>query len=69
MRAAVGVPVIYTGRVNHPDVAEGILADGHADLVGMARALIADPDLPLRAREGTVQALRPCVGTKTACTA
>ena len=62
VRAEVSVPVIYTGRVTHPDIAEQILAAGHADLVGMARAVIADPDLPRRAQEGTLDRLRACVG-------
>jgi 2,4-dienoyl-CoA reductase-like NADH-dependent reductase (Old Yellow Enzyme family) len=62
VRAEVSVPVIYTGRVTHPDIAEKILAAGQADLVGMARAVIADPDLPRRAQEGTLDRLRACVG-------
>jgi 2,4-dienoyl-CoA reductase-like NADH-dependent reductase (Old Yellow Enzyme family)/thioredoxin reductase len=63
LRAAVDVPVVYTGRVTHPAIGERILADGHADVVGMARATIADPDLPNKAREGRLDALRPCVGS------
>ncbi len=62
VREVVDVPVIYTGRVTRPEIAERILADGHADLVGIARAVIADPDLPRRARDGTLNGLRPCIG-------
>ena len=63
VRAAVDVPVVYTGRVTHPAIGERILADGHADVVGMARATIADPDLPRKARDGALDTLRPCVGS------
>jgi 2,4-dienoyl-CoA reductase-like NADH-dependent reductase (Old Yellow Enzyme family) len=62
VRDAVSLPVVYTGRVTSPAVAERILADGHADLVGMARAHIADGDLLLKAHEGREDEIRPCVG-------
>lgn len=61
LRAATQVPIIYTGRVNSPEVAEQILADGHADLVGMARAILADPELLAKARDGRADEIRPCV--------
>ena len=61
VRAAVDVPVVYTGRVLNASIAERILAAGQADVVGIARAVIADPDLPNKARDGG--ALRPCVGS------
>jgi NADPH-dependent 2,4-dienoyl-CoA reductase/sulfur reductase-like enzyme len=60
LRAAVSVPVAYTGRVTDAGLAERIVADGAADVVGIARAVIADPDLPRKARTG--EALRPCLG-------
>ncbi|GEB14557.1 oxidoreductase [Pimelobacter simplex] len=62
VKAAVGLPVVYTGRVTGPDVAEEVLAAGHADLVGMARAMIADGELLVKAREGRTEDIRPCVG-------
>ena len=62
LRAAISLPVVHTGRINHPDVAERILAAGQADLVGMARAHIADGDLLVKAREGHPEQIRPCVG-------
>lgn len=62
VRAAVKLPVVYTGRVTSPDVAERILTDGHADLVGMARAHIADGQLLEKARTGRSAEIRPCVG-------
>jgi 2,4-dienoyl-CoA reductase (NADPH2) len=48
IRGAVGIPVIAANRINDPFTAEKILSAGQADLVGMARALLADPELPSR---------------------
>ncbi len=62
LKRAVGLPVVHSGRINSPLVAERVLADGHADIVGMARAFIADGDLLVKAREGRVADIRPCVG-------
>jgi 2,4-dienoyl-CoA reductase-like NADH-dependent reductase (Old Yellow Enzyme family)/thioredoxin reductase len=62
VRAAVSLPIVHTGRVNSPEAAEAVLAAGNADVVGMARAHIADPDLLLKAREGRSHEIRPCVG-------
>jgi 2,4-dienoyl-CoA reductase (NADPH2) len=58
----VSVPVIAAGRVNDPGIAEQLLSDGDADLVGMLRALIADPDLPKRIESGDLSRMRPCLG-------
>lgn len=58
----VSVPVFLVGRINHPQVAEDLIADGSCDAVTMARALIADPYLPAKAAAGRVQEIRPCVG-------
>ena len=62
VRAAVDVPVLVTGRITDASDAERILADGAADLVGMVRALIADPELPVKIRSGRALAVRPCLG-------
>jgi 2,4-dienoyl-CoA reductase-like NADH-dependent reductase (Old Yellow Enzyme family) len=56
-----GVAVIAEGRINHPDLAEQALRGGACDLVGMTRALIADPELPAKAAGGAVSAIRPCI--------
>ena len=61
-QAAVDVPVIVTGRVADASLAESILAEGGADMIGMVRALIADPELPKKARAGRVDEIRMCVG-------
>lgn len=62
VREAVDVPVIVTGRIADAAIAEGLLADGSADMVGMVRALIADPDLPRKVRSGQAGAVRMCLG-------
>jgi 2,4-dienoyl-CoA reductase-like NADH-dependent reductase (Old Yellow Enzyme family)/thioredoxin reductase len=62
LKAALSLPVVHTGRIVDPDVAERVLAAGHADVVGMARAHIADGDILLKAREGRAQEIRPCLG-------
>jgi NADPH-dependent 2,4-dienoyl-CoA reductase/sulfur reductase-like enzyme len=61
-KSATDLPVVYVGRVTSLDTAEHILAAGHADLVGFARAAIADPDLVVRSREGREAEIRPCIG-------
>jgi 2,4-dienoyl-CoA reductase-like NADH-dependent reductase (Old Yellow Enzyme family)/thioredoxin reductase len=62
VKAAVDIPVLVTGRIADAAVAEGILADGSADMVGMVRALIADPDLPNKVRGGRAGEVRMCLG-------
>jgi 2,4-dienoyl-CoA reductase-like NADH-dependent reductase (Old Yellow Enzyme family)/thioredoxin reductase len=62
LKQVVGVPVFLVGRINHPQLAEDLLAAGACDMVVMARALIADPELPRKAEAGRVEDIRPCVG-------
>jgi dimethylglycine catabolism A len=67
IREVVTVPVIATGRINDPTVAERVLKDGHADLCIMNRALIADPDFPNKAKEGRLDDIRQCMGYNQGC--
>jgi mycofactocin system FadH/OYE family oxidoreductase 2 len=67
IKKVVDIPVIAVGRINDPVQAEQILADGHADLVGMTRALICDPELPNKARENRVEDIRVCVACCEGC--
>jgi len=60
--AAPEVPLLVTGRITDPATAEALIAEGSADLVGMVRALIADPDLPAKARSGKAEQIRYCLG-------
>jgi NADPH-dependent 2,4-dienoyl-CoA reductase/sulfur reductase-like enzyme len=67
IREVVREPVIAVGRIVDPVVAERVLADGQGDLVAMTRALIADPYLPQKAREGRLDDIRQCMGYNEGC--
>jgi 2,4-dienoyl-CoA reductase-like NADH-dependent reductase (Old Yellow Enzyme family)/thioredoxin reductase len=56
------IPVLFSGRVNDPGIAEQLLKDGCCDLVGMTRAGIADPEFGTKAREGRLSEIRRCIG-------
>ncbi len=62
IKQAVALPVFTAGRIVDPDHAERIIAAGEADMVGMTRAHIADPDLVAKLREGRSEDVRRCVG-------
>jgi 2,4-dienoyl-CoA reductase-like NADH-dependent reductase (Old Yellow Enzyme family) len=62
IRDAVSVRVCAVGRITDPALAADMLADGDADLIGMVRAHIADPELLAKARAGRSRDIRPCVG-------
>jgi len=79
IKKVVNIPVVAAYRINDPILAEEILAQGKADLIGMARPLIADPELPNKAKEGRIEDIRPCIacnncldsmmgGTQVTCT-
>ncbi|QRZ16024.1 FAD-dependent oxidoreductase [Paracoccus methylovorus] len=67
IRAQVGVPVFVAGRINQPQIAEAVLAAGQADMCGMTRALIVDPDMPRKSRTGRADEIRACIGCNQAC--
>lgn len=67
IKAAVPVPVIVTGRINQPQIAERLLAGGDADLCGMTRALICDPAMVAKAGDGRLDDIRACIGCNQAC--
>lgn len=62
-RADLGpkIPVLFTGRINDPVLAEELIKGGYCDLVGMTRAGIADPEFPNKAREGRLIEIRRCI--------
>ena len=62
-----GLPVIAVGRIVSPRQAQTILAEGTADLVGMTRAHIADPELPVKTREGRIDEIRLCLSCNQGC--
>ncbi|MBF0467859.1 MAG: FAD-dependent oxidoreductase [Desulfamplus sp.] len=63
----VSIPVITVGRIKTPILADEILKDGKADMVSMGRALLADPYLPLKAQQGRLSEIRPCIGCCLGC--
>lgn len=68
IRAAVsGLPICVSSRIATPEDAEAVLAAGHADFVGMARALISDPELPLKAARGDRAGIRVCTYSNQSC--
>ncbi|MBI4608351.1 MAG: FAD-dependent oxidoreductase [Candidatus Rokubacteria bacterium] len=66
-RAVPGMPIFHATRIVDPVHADQLLAAGHIDLVGMTRALIADPEMPRKAREGRFDDIRQCVGANEGC--
>lgn len=68
IRAAVdGLPVCVSSRIATPEAAEAVLAAGEADFIGMARALISDPELPAKALRGDRAAIRVCTYSNQSC--
>jgi hypothetical protein len=67
LRRAVTKPVFLAGRINQPQIAEAILAAGQADMCGMTRALIADPEMPAKAASGRLDDIRACIACNQAC--
>jgi len=67
LKPEVGIPLIATNRINMPEVAERILADGGADMVSMARPLLADPDWVNKARAGRSSRINTCIACNQAC--
>ncbi len=65
----VKIPVIASGSINLPDLAEKILADGKGDFIGLGRPLWADPDWPRKAIEGRPEDIRPCIRCNDGCLA
>ncbi|MEU3901122.1 NADPH-dependent 2,4-dienoyl-CoA reductase [Streptomyces sp. NPDC045251] len=63
----VSVPLVTTNRINTPEVAERLLAEGTADMVSMARPMLADPDFVAKAAAGRPEAINTCIGCNQAC--
>ncbi len=67
LRGAVKIPLITTNRINTPEVAEQVLAEGDADMVSMARPFLADPEFVNKAAEGRADEINTCIGCNQAC--
>lgn len=67
LKGEVSIPLITTNRINMPEVAEQILASGEADMVSMARPLLADPEWPKKAKAGRSERINTCIACNQAC--
>jgi 2,4-dienoyl-CoA reductase (NADPH2) len=61
------IPLCTTNRINSPDVAEDILAKGHADMISMARPFLADPYFMKKSKENRAKEINTCIGCNQAC--
>jgi mycofactocin system FadH/OYE family oxidoreductase 2 len=67
IKSVVKLPVFCTGRINDPVMAERVLANGQADMIGMVRAQICDPEMANKAKEGRLEEIRYCVADNQGC--
>lgn len=67
VKQATGKAVFVAGRINQPQIAEEVLASGAADMCGMTRAMIADPEMANKAKAGRTDDIRACIGCNQAC--
>jgi len=67
LKGEVSIPLVATNRINTPEVAEGLLAEGYCDMVSMARPLLADAFFVAKARENRADEINTCIGCNQAC--
>ncbi|MFG2141323.1 FAD-dependent oxidoreductase [Streptomyces sp. NPDC048650] len=67
LMGSVSVPLVTSNRINTPELAEELLAEGRADMVSMARPFLADPDFVGKAAEGRADEINTCIGCNQAC--
>ncbi len=67
LKGKVDIPLVATNRINTPEVAEAVLAEGNADMVSMARPFLADPDFVAKAAAGKSDEINTCIGCNQAC--
>ncbi len=67
LKKNVDIPIVAFGRINDPVQAETILAEGNADLIGMCRQLLCDPETPNKTAEGRLDDIRHCIGCNEGC--
>ncbi len=67
LRSHLNVPVVASNRINTPELADRLIADGNADMVSMARPFLSDPDFVAKARAGRRAAINVCIGCNQAC--
>jgi mycofactocin system FadH/OYE family oxidoreductase 2 len=67
IKEVVGLPVFATGRINDPTLAEKVLAAGRADMIGMVRSQLCDPNLVNKTKEGRMDEIRYCIADNQGC--
>ncbi|MFE3179376.1 FAD-dependent oxidoreductase [Streptomyces violascens] len=67
LMGSVSIPLITSNRINTPEVAEQVLAEGRADMVSMARPFLADPEFVAKASAGRAETINTCIGCNQAC--
>jgi len=67
IKKVVDVPVIAVGKLGYPELAEAVLKEGKADFIALGRPLLADPEWPLKVREGRLDDIRACLGCHDGC--
>ena len=68
-KRVVRIPIIAVGKLGYPELAERILKEKRADFVAIGRSLLADPEWPLKVKEGRPEDIRPCIGCQDGCLA
>jgi NADPH-dependent 2,4-dienoyl-CoA reductase/sulfur reductase-like enzyme len=67
LKKHVSIPIIASGSITLPELAEAVLAEGKGDFIGLARPLWADPEWPIKAQEGRPEDIRPCIRCNDGC--
>ena len=67
IKKVVRIPVIAVGKLGFPELAERVLQEGKADFIALGRPLLADPEWPIKAKEGRWDDIRPCIGDHDGC--
>lgn len=67
LKGSVNIPLVTSNRINTPEMAEHVLASGDADIVSMARPMLADPEFVLKAEQGRSDEINTCIGCNQAC--
>jgi 2-enoate reductase len=69
IKEAVSIPVLVAGRLGDPDLASEVIRSGKADMIGLGRPSLADPDLPQKIQQGRAEAVRHCLNCDVGCSA
>ena len=67
LKGSVQIPLVTSNRINTPEMAEHVLAQGDADMVSMARPMLADAEFVLKAEQGRSDEINTCIGCNQAC--